>query len=297
MKSQRENKHPDHFALIIGTMKGGTTSLFEILSQHPQICSSKVKEPDYFTKDRNDDEQKSYLSLWNWKKKSHHVALESSVAYTKAPLIRGVPQRIYNSNLGQYRLIYMLRDPLARIESQVRHGLFAGWGESLDTGMSDDLIVFSSYAKQLDYYLEYFSRDDIFIVTLEEFQYQPHDVLEKICKYLEVDSQFQFTRVKEPRNSGEFFNASQGVAKVTQGQISQFLAQKVLPSGIKSWIRSCIAKLNKNKSSNSNMERWQLKPEERIIVLHRLAEDLKKLESIYQVDVRRYWHIPVEFLD
>ena len=297
MKLQRVEKYPDHLALIIGTMKGGTTSLFEILSQHPQICPSKVKEPDYFTKDRNDNEQKKYLSLWNWKSECHRVALESSVAYTKAPLILDVPQRIYNSGIGQYRLIYMLRDPLARIESQVRHGLFAGWGESLDEGISNDLIAFSSYAKQLDNYLEYFSKDDIFIVTLEEFQFQPHDVLEKLCTFLSIDCSFQFSHVEEPRNSGKFFNASQGVAKVTQGKVSQYLAQKVLPAEVKSWIKNCIVKLNKEKSSNSNIGRWKLNTEERITVLNSLAEDLKKLESIHQVDVRRYWHIPAELLD
>ena len=40
-----------NFALIIGAMKCGTTSLFYYLSQHPEICSCREKEPEFFTND------------------------------------------------------------------------------------------------------------------------------------------------------------------------------------------------------------------------------------------------------
>ena len=34
---------------IIGVVKGGTTSLHDILSQHPDIQMSTIKEPHYFS--------------------------------------------------------------------------------------------------------------------------------------------------------------------------------------------------------------------------------------------------------
>ncbi len=34
--------------LIIGTMKGGTTTLYQLLNQHPQVYMSPVKEPNFF---------------------------------------------------------------------------------------------------------------------------------------------------------------------------------------------------------------------------------------------------------
>lgn len=166
--SQSRKQHPENFALIIGAMKSGTTSLFDILSQHPQICPAKIKEPDYFIKDRDTKAREDYLSLWDWKDGSHVVALESSVAYTKAPYIPDVPERINKSGLGKFRFIYMLRDPLSRIESQARHAIFAGWGKSLDVEISEDLINFSCYVMQLDNYLKYYSADDILLITLEE---------------------------------------------------------------------------------------------------------------------------------
>ena len=284
---------PNRFALIIGAMKAGTTSLFEILSQHPQICPSKKKEPDYFINDRDNKSHEDYIGLWDWKSELHTVALESSVAYTKMPFISGVPERICKSGLGQFRFIYMLRDPLTRIESQARHALFAGWGKPLDAGISEDLIYFSRYAMQLDHYLKYFSKDDVMLMTLEEFQSSPEAVLARICTFLEIDNKFQFSEVTKPRNSGEFFNTSPFMARITQGEVGQFIAQHILPAKTKRWLREYIAKFGKGKEEKSNIDhgRWRLNPEERIFVLNELSEDLRRLESEFNVDVWKYWHV------
>ena len=288
---------PNRFAFIIGAMKSGTTSLFVILSQHPQICASREKEPDYFIKDRPDRSRDDYLALWDWQSNMHAIALESSVAYTKAPLIAGVPARISRAGLGEYRFIYMLRDPLDRIESQVRHGLFAGWGQSLDAGISDDLLDFSRYAMQLDYYLKYFSKTHILLVTLEEFKQDPHTVLSRICRFLEIDDEFQFSNVEAPRNSGEFFNTAGSMAQISQGEIGQFIAHRILPSRVKDWLRSYLTKRGNIKENDSNLGRWKLEPEERIFILNRLREDLRRLESGFGIDIRNYWHLPQKFLD
>ena len=44
--SKNENQKSDKtHAIIIGAMKSGTSSLFHYLSQHPNVCPSKPKEP------------------------------------------------------------------------------------------------------------------------------------------------------------------------------------------------------------------------------------------------------------
>ena len=40
-----------NFALIIGAMKSGTTSLFYYLTEHPEIAEAKDKEPHFFADD------------------------------------------------------------------------------------------------------------------------------------------------------------------------------------------------------------------------------------------------------
>ena len=297
IETQMTGNKPDRFAFIIGAMKSGTTSLFEILSQHPQVCPSKIKEPDYFTKDSDENSHEDYLSLWGWRDSTHSIALESSVAYTKEPYITGVPERINGAKLGQYRFIYMLRNPLTRIESQVRHGLFAGWGKSLDARIPEDAINFSSYAMQLDKYLEFFPIDNILLVTLEEFKNDPHEVLFRICQFLEIDKNFEFKNVTATRNSGEFFNASANISYITQSSFGQFVAHKILPAKIKTLIRNFITHLNKGKNKTSNLGRWRLTSEERNLVLNRLADDLKRLESDFGVNIQKHWHVQSNTLD
>ncbi len=296
-KTQMTGNKPDRFAFIIGAMKSGTTSLFEILSQHPQICPAQTKEPDYFTKESDEISRENYLSLWDWQGGVHSVALESSVAYTKAPFITGVPERIHQSNLGQYRFIYMLRNPLTRIESQVRHGLFAGWGKSLDAGIPADAVNFSSYALQLDQYLKCFAIDSIMLVILEEFKHNPDVMLSRVCQFLEIKNDFTFKNVNTARNSGEFFNASASVSRITQSNFGQFISGKILPEKIKNLLRNAIAYLNNGGGKTSSLGRWQLTPEERNVVLKRLADDLKRLESAYGIDIQKHWHIKSDMLD
>lgn len=38
----------DRYLLIIGAMKCGTSSLYDYLSGHPQLCPALIKEPEYF---------------------------------------------------------------------------------------------------------------------------------------------------------------------------------------------------------------------------------------------------------
>jgi len=295
-KKQITGNNPDCFVFVIGAMKSGTTSLFEILSQHPQICPSKIKEPDYFTQERDGNSREKYLSLWDWQDRVHAIALEASVAYTKAPLIRGVPERIYRSDLGRYRFIYMLRNPLTRIESQLRHGLFAGWGKSLDGGISEDAIYFSSYAMQLDKYLKYFPIDDIMLVTLEEFKHNPDIILSRICQFLEIDKDFAFRNVNITRNSGGFFNAPASVSRITQSDFGQFISSNILPAKVKNILRNAITYLNIGNNKTSGLGRWQLTAEEREYILNRLADDLRRLEFDYGIDIRKCWQIQSDTL-
>jgi hypothetical protein len=39
------------FALIIGSMKSGTTSLFRYLAEHPELSPSTPKEPNFFSRE------------------------------------------------------------------------------------------------------------------------------------------------------------------------------------------------------------------------------------------------------
>ena len=104
----KRNSVPNLF--IIGAMKSGTTYLHDLLSSHPDIFMSTVKEPCHFV---NGAELKKLApQMWNmrfWenmaryeqlfeKAGSESVVGESTTLYAKYPTLSGVPRRIHEFN-------------------------------------------------------------------------------------------------------------------------------------------------------------------------------------------------------
>ena len=98
-------------------MKSGTTTLFDLMAQHPDIVPCKVKEPDFFP---NTDGKKLDDYHLYWERRSEDKwLLEASVSYTKYPFVTGVPSSIWEAKLGEVRFVYVLRDPVLRIQSHI----------------------------------------------------------------------------------------------------------------------------------------------------------------------------------
>ncbi len=104
---------PDIF--IIGTMKGGTTSLEELLSKHDQICFGEFQEKHYF-----DGQMKKpdYINSFGSCKGSQ-LTLDKTPSYIRTP---SAPKKIKESyspeELAKKRFILILRDPVARMYSE-----------------------------------------------------------------------------------------------------------------------------------------------------------------------------------
>jgi hypothetical protein len=109
--------------IIIGAMKGGTTSLYHYIASHPDIVPSSIKETNYFNTIADLCKGLSwYKSLFRNKGK---YAFEASTNYTKRHIFPGVPERMY-SILPKVKLIYILRDPIERIVSHYIHNYAHG---------------------------------------------------------------------------------------------------------------------------------------------------------------------------
>ncbi len=281
---------PDNFLLIIGAMKSGTTSLFEILSQHPEIASARIKEPDYFSDaevmKRGDD---WYRALWNWNPETHKIALEASVAYSKTPGQPSVAERIASFDGGRFRFVYMMRDPLEQIPSHARHALYAGWEKSMSEGIPAYMIDIVRYASQIDKFVEHFPREDILLVTLDEFSADPESVLERICRFAGVSDDFEFHGSETRYNSGGVYEMSRGLSAVLNTRIVQ-TAKSLVPRSLWHWARGKVARrLNDDTSPQKSFE---LTEQQAADIQHQLADEFARLKSVYGVDVDKYWARP-----
>jgi hypothetical protein len=217
------------------------------------------------------------------------VALEASTAYTTYPVRPGVPARIAQVDGATFRFIYIMRHPLSQIASNVRHTLYVGWGRPLDEGVPAWMIDTVRYATQIEQYLAVFPRESVFLLTLEEFQAQPGAVLERLCRFLDVDPTFPFRNAEEQYNKGDAYELPAWLAGLLKAGPLRWLAMHLLSRGGRHRLRALLPRLTRRRAA---LGRYQLTDVERRHVLEQLLPDLRRLEAEHGVAVGRFWGIP-----
>ncbi|KPA09700.1 sulfotransferase domain-containing protein [Candidatus Magnetomorum sp. HK-1] len=186
--------------IIIGAPKCGTSSMHFYLGLHPQIYMSQPKELNFFQLEKNWDKGESWY-------RSHFIKAvkvrgESSPMYSNCIEYPDVPERMH-AMIPDARLIYILRDPVKRIISHHVHatavGLSSGSIEECLELPDNNYIQYSKYFMQLNAYLKYYPLSQICILTSEELYYSRYKTVQKVFRFLGVDSNFysnQFTTLK-----------------------------------------------------------------------------------------------------
>lgn len=177
--------------IVIGAMKAGTTTLFELLVQHPALCPTWAQLPDVsFRKEinyfrrlyRNGNSPLHYDWRFPFDAGKHAWTLDVSPSYAQWPKSKFVPERIRSLG-GETKLAYILREPLERIESHVAHTLRAG----RKVRNLQHYIDTSRYGLQLDQFVAHIDRDDILLLDFEQLRRNPVAILAQICDFLNIE--------------------------------------------------------------------------------------------------------------
>lgn len=198
----------DRYAVILGAMKCGTTALYAALCQHPDIARPRDKEPNFL----NDPAQYSagldqYRTLWDAADRPNQVLLEASTNYTKLPMN---PTAAFNAcNVdGDFRFVYVVRNPVDRIKSHYVHAIARGWfGHSIEHGVNPQAVFISNYRLQLMPYEAVFGRDRILVLTYAEICSDIRGTARRVCDFVGVNPFFEF-RDPGPQNSATMHKAS-----------------------------------------------------------------------------------------
>ncbi len=180
--------------LICGIQKGGTTSLYHYLKQHPQFYFPEKKEVNYFT--FNFDKETTWYEAFftDW--------LDQPMIGEVSPLYMWYPEcpgRIANL-LPDCQLIFALRCPVERAYSNYWFNVSRGVQNPLQTfeaAINTDYgrwayLSKGYYAQQLCRFSEHFPRGSLHIVISEELQQNGQFVLNKLCNDLGISSEFSF---------------------------------------------------------------------------------------------------------
>ncbi len=200
------NSRPLPDFLIIGAQKGGTTSLYAYLCEHPQILRASTKEIHYFSTNYRKG-LRWYRSHFQRKTSNISITGEATPYYLFNPVC---PARIKES-LPDIKLIVMLRDPVSRAWSQYNHNLKKKL-EQLDfkaalkreemhlvnetkrliseknylssIHATSSYLARGIYADQLEAYWNYFHKDQILIIRSEDFFDDPQSVYSDALRFL-----------------------------------------------------------------------------------------------------------------
>jgi hypothetical protein len=239
---------------LIGAQKAGTTSIAAWLAAHSNVCVSMPKETDFFTG--------RWERGWDWyatcfSRPDSSVLLDASPSYSMAPLpealsvgerghslMNDVPARIYAAR-PDARFIYVLRDPFDRAYSAYWHARRAGYErkpikEALT--LNSSYIRGSSYAHQIQHYLDYFSIDRFLFIDFRDLRFDPDGVLTSCWSFLGVEP---ITRpiVSTKNESFQFNQAGRLVTSIIGGNRRGSFVKKHVTRRLPSSLRGVLRRL------------------------------------------------------
>lgn len=196
--------------VIAGFAKCGTTSAHNYLQQHPELFLTTPKEPRHFIQADFNESADEYWCLFE-QSSAEQMRGEASVAYSESEFIELASRRLYDHN-PDLKFIFLVRDPVKRVESQYRELHDSGFKLKLscpfDLGEAmlkiPSLIADSHYHRLTQRYISLFGEDQIHVVFLEELVSQPRSVLRNMLTFLGVrDTHFVFDTNRQ-HNASQF---------------------------------------------------------------------------------------------
>jgi hypothetical protein len=200
--------------LVIGSMKAGTSSLYQYLRLHPEVFMPKTQEIHFFS-DHN------WHRGLRWYEKQfaggeNAVAIgDNSPAYAMQPRHSEAPERARRI-VPEARLVYLIRQPVERMVSHYHHRRVSG-GETrpIETALREepDYLDTSRYAYQIERWLELFPREQLLVVTQDEMRENRRDFLRRVYGFIGVDPDWWSPELSGAWNVSETRKLQRAVVK------------------------------------------------------------------------------------
>jgi len=201
------NSLPDF--LIVGGQKCGTTTLHNLLKDHPDVNMSSRKEVNYFTLDHKYQKGLSFYAQHWAEKPGAKIVGEASPGYMVYP---GVAEKI-RKDLGRIKIVVILRDPIKRAVSQYwdnrrhlsenetfeeiyKHYLMAEYKPE-----SKGYFSRGVYIQYIEKYWSLFGKGQVHVMTLEDLVNNPSRNLSRLYAFLDIGRNNDLMKLKASNSS------------------------------------------------------------------------------------------------
>ena len=296
---------------IVGAAKCGTTSLFQYLSQVPEVFTTKPKEPRYFATDIPERHRiiktiDDYHSLYFDAGTRYRYLIDASPAYMYS---KTASQEIYNYN-PYAKIVIMLRPPADLLYSLHSQYLWScdeniedfseAWamssireqGGRIPNGCRNPFVLvynkFALLGDQVERYFSIFPREQIHTILLSDMKEDVGGCFSKLLLFLglerEVDIDFK------PRNVNTY-HKSKLLSLIIHGKYPfiKWLSKYVSLSN-----NSLVKKTRRalNHMNNDIRRRPPLPLDTRKEIEAHYEGDVKKLEKLIHADLSDWRTIP-----
>lgn len=193
-----------HF-ICVGAQKAGTSTLHDVLYQHPNICLPKVKETQFFLNLSEYEKGISYYFEKYFLSCSDSNALLGEID-PELLFSENAPQRLFETLGSELKILIILRDPVKRAYSQYQMSKSRGLEtlsfleaieleqkrivlDDTEKGSNSKRKHFSYiarglYVQQIKRYFNYWDRSNIKIVIFEELMDKKKKGYEGILEFI-----------------------------------------------------------------------------------------------------------------
>ena len=239
--------------ICVGAQKAGTSTLFDVLKQSPDVFFPKKKELHFFEKPELYKKGLNYYQSL-FEEGYNHQKLIGEI--TPEYLFYGdVPEKIYK-DLGNIKVIILLRNPAARAYSQFNfHKMYqveqlsANFfdeikKEKLDSNVTDYkswcnptyYLSKSLYYNQVKRYIDVFGQENVFVGIFEDMFNKDNLKLDDLFSFLELPSfnyNMTHSNVSVVNKNNTSFNFLSSAKKI---------ADKIVPKSLTKGLSNSIKK-------------------------------------------------------
>lgn len=289
--------------ILIGAQKAGTSSLYDWIGQHPEVCAPEIiKDYHYFTVQKLQDIGYDFIekALIKEQKEKAKVYMQGGVNYIFQD---DAPKAIatFDPNM---RLVLILRNPVDRAISAYRYFKQLGQEElsfekAIHREHNNELLYHAErmnytyiehgfYYKQIMNYLNYFEKDQLKVILFEDLKDSPEKVCRELFSFLGIATNY-IPNFKIKNTSGKALIPGINKLFFGSGKITTLIRglAKVIPFRLRvlfvNWVREFNKSTKKSDHENLNFDRETLNKY--------YVQDVKKLSDLLGIDLSTKWGI------